>query len=88
LKKLLSVWLKYVSLATYKLDDHVAKALGVILNQENSSYTEALPLCILNYKNNLIIVRKVSGVNFDTEEDQKKADLKRPLLNNKEDNFI
>jgi len=38
-------WVKYLSLSTYKLDDHIASALGVISHKRSDQIPEALPLC-------------------------------------------
>lgn len=49
LKKLLMNWIRYLSLSTYKMDDHVAAALGVITNKNAEEYSQALPLCKIIY---------------------------------------
>ena len=37
--------MKYLSIATYKMDDHIATALGVISNKKSSDAHTVLPLC-------------------------------------------
>ncbi len=54
LKRLLMNWTKYLSLSTYKMDDHIASALGVITHKNSYQLPEALPLgnkycCLFKY---------------------------------------
>jgi hypothetical protein len=57
LKKLLQLWLKYLSTVTYKLDDHIATALGYINFHDPENFNSSQPLC--SYI--LILDRKMSA---------------------------
>jgi hypothetical protein len=45
LKRLLTNWIKYLALSTYKMDDHIASAIGVITHERTDQLPEVLPLC-------------------------------------------